>query len=159
MWSVSPVPPSSWPRGCWRCCWYRFSATVVALLSSPGYSKAPRMGRVCPGRSPLATRCRSLQDSLVLRWRRPPPNPGRSFHHRFAVGAKVYVLINNHRWHGEGNHPGYLHGLCPCRAPSSSSSGAGGRGAGRLEGFVACCTFRARRAISSFSATERVKRN
>lgn len=50
------------------------------------------------------------------------------------------------------NHPGYLHGLYPCPAPSSSSSVEGGRGVGG-RWTAACYTFRVPRVISNFSVT------
>lgn len=56
------------------------------------------------------------------------------------------------------NHPGYLHGLYPCPAPSSSSSVEGGRGVGG-RWTAACYTFRVPRVISNFSVTRERERN
>lgn len=75
-WSVSPVPPSSWPRVCSRCCSSRFAANGAARPSS----SAPRRlsAPPCPARSLLATLCRSPRDSSDPRSRRPQRGPGRS---------------------------------------------------------------------------------
>lgn len=84
-WSVSRVPPSSWPRVCSRCCSSRFSANGAARPSS----SAPRRlsAPPCPNRSLGATSCRLPRDSLAPRSRRPPRGPGRSSP-RHSAGRK-----------------------------------------------------------------------
>lgn len=69
------------------------------------------MGRVCRARSPLATLCHSPWGSSAPRSRRQPPSPGRSFHHRFAIGENVHGFIKgipSAAGHGEPSWDTYM---------------------------------------------------
>lgn len=122
--------------------------------SLPDHLEVPKTGLACRDHFPSATRCRSPLDWSDPRSHRRPPGLGRSFHHRFAVGENThgFIKIANHEsWN---TNLGYLHGLCPCRAPSSSSSPKYVRAADRA--YCAACISLAPRAISNFSATQTI---